>query len=1133
MRYIFTIILFLFISTISSRALNYKFKHLDTKDGLSDNTVTSMFQDQKGFLWIGTRDGLNKYDGYTFQVFRKKSYDPTSISGNIITAICEDNDGNIWVGTQADGLSVYNTKTEKFKRYTRLANDSTSIPGIIIWTIVKDKNGNMWFGTENGLAAYNPVSDNFRRFRLAKSNEIEAEGNVNGFIVLPDGKFLLGYAKYGLVEFDPANSKFNPIQDEINKLTGRQTINNFEIVYSSDGTIWAGSEKNGLLRYNKKKKTAKIYISDINKPNSIGSDRIVSIIEDSRKNIWIACESGGFKNNKSDPYSISLNSLIAIYEDKFNNVWFGGYGGGLNYINLNQMIFKEYNHIVDDPTSLASNIVTGFCEDANKNIWITHEGGGVARCNKGSNTFKSYPLPKGNNGDILNDIEFLGNKLWVVGWGSGLHAFDPENGQFTKVLLKDKDNNLLTKNIKGLCLDGNGNLWVATHSNQGVFVYNPKTDKTFYKDNPGVYNAELLGEAIWNSEPLVDSKERIWIASYTGLYLWDGKFHSFKHQENDTSSIINDYLVTIVEDSKHNIWVATNGGLDLIKETDTNYFFEHYSQRYGLPTRINAICEDKNGILWLSSNNQIVKFNPVTHKQKYLNIHNGLTINSFFEKSAFCSSTGELYFGTYDGLIVFNPDSIKDNPYIPAVFITDFQIFNRTPKIGAPGSPLKQSVAATDIITIKYDQSVISFGYVGLNFIGAEEIQYSYMLEGFDKEWVKAGTERKATYTNLDPGNYTFRVKAANNDGVWNENGATLKLTITPPWWKTIVAIVSFFLAFIGLFLGFYFYRVNQLNEQKEKLEKLVKERTAEIEQKNLVLHKQSNELMEVNVLIEERQQHIEEQNEILVEQTEKLNESNALLEERQQYIEEQADELSIANEKLIKLNATKDKFFSIIAHDLKNPFTSILGFCEILSLRYDKMDDIKKKHLLDVVYESSKNLYKLLENLLEWARSQTGSIKYEPENFDINELIENNITLTENLVQNKNLQIKYISNGSIRIFADKNMISTVIRNLITNAIKFTESGGISIEVFQDQYNTRVNIIDTGIGISEDKLLKIFDVMSSKSTSGTSGESGTGLGLIICKEFIEKHGGTISVISEAEKGSIFSFTIPNNNSGNH
>jgi signal transduction histidine kinase/ligand-binding sensor domain-containing protein len=1073
---------FLILTTIPSLGANFKFKKIDSNDGLSDNTISSIFQDHRGFLWIGTRDGLNKYDGYTFQVFRKQLYDTTSLSGNIITAINEDSNGNIWIGTQADGLSVYDTKKEKFARYKFLINDTNSIPGVTIWSIAKDKNGNMWFGTNNGLALYNPMTDNFTRFRFNNISGLETEGNVNGFAILPNGKFLLGYSKFGLVEFDPSNFTFKKIQDEINNLSGKEAINSLAIFYASDGTIWAGSEKNGLLRYNKEQKFAKTYHSDINNPNSLGSNKVVSIIEDSKKNIWIACESGGlnlynpqtddftiFRNNISDIHSISLNSLIVIYEDKFNNIWFGGYGGGLNFLNLSQMVLQEFYHITGDTKSLASNIVTGFCEDDKKNIWISHEGSGMSLYNRSSNTFKSYPLPDGNKGDIVNEIEYLNNKLWTVGWGSGLHVFDPEKGQYKKVALSNNYNNQVTNNIKGICKDNRGNLWIATHSNEGVFVYNPQTCKTFSKDNPGSFNEEFLRSAIWNSKPLVDKSERIWMASYIGLFLWDGKFHFFKHSEEDSNSVINDYLITIFEDSRQNIWLATNGGLDLVKKKDSLYSFEHYSQKYGLPSRINTICEDKNGILWLSSNNQIIRFNPITKKKKYLNLNNGLTVNSFIEKSGLYSSTGELFFGTYDGLIVFNPDSIKDNPFVTSVYITDFQIFNKTPKIGNPGSPFKQSVISTEEIKIKYNQSVISFNYVGINLLGTEEIRYAYKLEGFDNDWVQAGFEKKATYTNLDPGNYTFIVKAANSDGIWNETGASMKITITPPWWKTKIAIITFILLIVSSFLGIYYFRVNQLKKQKGLLEKLVKERTHEIE--------------------------------------------------------EQDEKLTIANGQLTILNATKDKFFSIIAHDLRNPFNNILGFTEILNNDETIISDEEKKLITKQLYLSASSTYNLLENLLEWSRSQSNRIIFKPQQVVFADIYQE---IAESLISNsKNVTFNYLPTKKIVLNVDINMFKTVLRNLISNAIKFSHINGvITVFVEDDDENVTITVSDNGTGIAKENLNNLFDFTRKFSSNGTAHEKGTGLGLIICKEFVEKHGGKIWVESEVGKGSDFIFSIP-------
>jgi signal transduction histidine kinase len=458
-----------------------------------------------------------------------------------------------------------------------------------------------------------------------------------------------------------------------------------------------------------------------------------------------------------------------------------------------------------------------------------------------------------------------------------------------------------------------------------------------------------------------------------------------------------------------------------------------------------------------------------------------------------------MIFGTSEGIIAFHPDSLKDDSKPPKIIFTDFLIYNKSAVIGEKDSPIKKHITFTDTVVLHYDQSVFSIFFSALNYVAPERNNFAYMLEGFEKKWNYVGEKRDATYTNLDPGEYTFKVKLSINSDMWSQKEAALKIIVLPPfymkWWFRSI----FVLVIIFLLLGIYYIRIAQIRKSNLLLKKLVNERTREIEEKNLILYKQ----------------------------TEELNKTNILLEERQQHILEQAEELAASNEKLRTLNATKDKFFSIIAHDLKNPFNAILGICEILSQRYHSTEDSKRKSLLDAVYESSKNLYKLLENLLQWARSQTGSITFEPEEFLINDLIDSNIILVESIASDKNLLIENMLGEKIKIVADVNMINTVLRNLITNAIKYTEIGKVSVEVLQDKETTMVSIVDTGIGISNDKIDKIFDIMSSKTTEGTRGEQGTGLGLIICKEFIEKHGGTISVISDRGKGSTFYFIIPN------
>ena len=387
----------------------------------------------------------------------------------------------------------------------------------------------------------------------------------------------------------------------------------------------------------------------------------------------------------------------------------------------------------------------------------------------------------------------------------------------------------------------------------------------------------------------------------------------------------------------------------------------------------------------------------------------------------------------------------------------------------------------------------------------SERCQYAYYLEGAESDFNYVGNKKIASYTNIDPGKYVFRVKASNHEGLWNETQASLVIIITPPFWQRAWFIILSSVLVISLLLGIYLSRINSLKKQQLNLERLVRQRTSEIEEKNKILMDQTAQLNEANTSLEERQQYIEEQSEEL---------------------RTQAEELSEKNKSLRTLNMTKDKFFSIIAHDLKNPFNAVLGFSELLSVKFHKISDEKKKKYIDIIFDSVTKIYKLLENLLQWARSQTDNIPFQPEEFLLDELIKVNLELCDSQIKEKNLVISRDYPSDIKVHADRNMINTVIRNLLTNAIKFTESGNINIRIYQSNHSVTFEIEDTGVGIPKLKVKKIFEIDKEKSTEGTKGESGTGLGLIICKEFIEKNRGKISVKSIENKGSIFTFILP-------
>jgi signal transduction histidine kinase len=421
---------------------------------------------------------------------------------------------------------------------------------------------------------------------------------------------------------------------------------------------------------------------------------------------------------------------------------------------------------------------------------------------------------------------------------------------------------------------------------------------------------------------------------------------------------------------------------------------------------------------------------------------------------------------------------MEDNRFIPPVYITDFMIFNKPVLYATPGAQFPKHISQEKEIRLNWRQSVFSFSFAAINYNHPKKSQYKYIMEGFETEWNNTDASRRyVTYTNLDPGTYYFKVKATNNDGIWNENETSLRIIILPPWWATwwfrsiVFSVIAFILAF------FFYSRMNRLKNQKIRLEEQVAKKTYELTQKQ----------------------------EMILQQDEDLKESN---------------------KKLTILNATKDKFFSIIAHDLKNPFNSILGFSELLIEDFKELTEDKKLEFIEAIHDSSRRIYVLLENLLEWASTQTGNIRFHPEVIDMEEVFETNYALIKNKFEEKGIRFNMELSGNTKVFADYNMISTVIRNLMGNAIKFTENGEIRAAIRPVDSHIEISISDSGSGIPHKVQERIFEIDHKKSTAGTRGEKGSGLGLLICKEFVLKNGGELFVKSEEGKGTTFTFTVP-------
>ena len=1053
--------MFLFYASavFSQGRKDLSFIHYATDQGLSSNEASCLVQDNLGFIWVGTGDGLNRFDGYTFKVYRKEFNDSTSLCDNFINTLFVDSKGNLWIGTQK-GLSYYNRDFDSFINYYPFDGDYTSQSNNVS-DIVEDIEGNIFVCLEHGIYKYSQTEGKFSKV-LGSKPEIKYLffDSDNQLWVLTDENIYL-YTS----DLEPLDTIVNP-----------EVKYPYNCIVEDKDKYWIASEGSGVFWYDKQTRTL---VDEFH--NDIYEDYVSTIYKDKENNIWVGTNSSlklyDRKNDifhyyyydENDNHSFSTSGITSIYQDKEGNYWVLTAQGGVSV----SLVRKQFINITSDPgrdLSLSKRVISSLLIDKDDRLWAGafRAGLDIINYNKRKVTHYEYnPLKSESLGahSVLMLFEDSQENIWVGTYRGGLQLFNEESGTFKTYKHNPVDEYSIAGNdVRAMVEDKDGNLWLA-NAGKGLDKFD-RQENRFYHFRQEKNNIENSLINDWLYALLYDSEGNLWIGSSFGLSMYNiekNTFTNYFNDPSDSSTLSNNYINCIFEDSKKQLWIGTHEGLNKFENTTKS--FTRYLQKHGLPNSvINGILEDDSGNLWISTNKGISKFNPDVETFRNYDIHDGMSSNEFSSGACSKNQQGMLFFASDNGIVSFYPDSIKNVLEPPSVFITGLKLFNKQVLVGEGDSPLKKNVIETKELNLHHSEaSVISFEFVSISYIQSERKQYAYKMDGFDSDWIYCGSKREVTYTNLDPGKYTFRVKACNHDNLWNEEGAVIHLTILPPWWKKRWFTISVILAIIGFLIGIFLIKTNSLQVQKNTLEKLVKERTQEIEDKN---------------------------------------------------------------KSLIAANATKDKMFSIIAHDLKNPFNSILGFSQLLDIRYDKLDDAKRKKFIKTISNSSEALYQLLENLLQWGRTQSGIIKFEPVEFSIFELVKNNIDLLDHLFTQKHIEVKVDVSEHIKVYADKNMISTVIRNLLSNVCKFTENGETHISAVQKDGFVQILVQDTGIGMTQEQQDALFDVEGSYSTTGTQGETGTGLGLIVSKEFIEKNNGYISVESEIDKGTTFTILLP-------
>jgi len=1101
------------------------FRNLTTNNGLSNGGILCFCQDHEGYIWIGTAEGLNRYDGIRFTIFKKDKNDTTSLSSNYINCIYEDKQCNLWVGTN-NGLLKFNRNLNNFERIPMIDSlDPLFDKTTSVTQIFEDSNNQLWVGSHRGIYQFNRENYRFSKC-FANSSSPNTYIDCNSICQDNEGNLWFSFLyseNVGVLKYDQKNNTLTHYntQDQAHKLKENKVS---RLMADDHNNIWIGYFSKGIDILDQNSKIIASYPAISNSVYSmtpspdgkilVGTDGAgIFIIDPETRNI-------SQQTASSTLSSLVSNNVRTINISRDGIIWIGTWGGGISMYDNRINRFKIFKQNKQDGSFLDGNPVTCFAEDANGNIWIATDGGGIHCFNPKTNTFKSYQNDSKNKASLTNNkVLFLSTDskggLWAGLWQGGLNYFKIERD---KLILKKKydlidDKNPTSNSIFNIYQTSDNRLFVGTFLT-GAYLFDPSSDKFI----PINFSSEKK-EYNTIREIFRDSYNNFWFSSEQyGLVMMNlesGKSTIFRHIENDSTSLNTGFVNVVFEDSKHRLWIGGDEcGLSLFNRATKT--FSNYTTEQGLPhNSVQGILEDNHGNLWISSMAGISKvtIDTINTANDHPNLKfrnytdkDGLQSRDFNRWAYLKSSTGEMFFGGSNGFNYFQPDSIKDNTEIPPVYLTDFQLFNKSVPIGKEGSPLSKHISQTKELVLRHNQTVLTFQFIALNYIFSEKNQYAYKLEGFDNEWNYVGSKNEATYTNLDPGKYILKVKASNNDGVWNEDGVSLLITILPPWWQTWWFRTMMVVLVLGLIYLYMFMKMRSYRRVQKQLSEQVKQRTLELEQ--------------ANTLLTEKNTHIEKQ-------AQELKLSNEDLQTRQLQIEKQAEELKTKNEQLDELNRSKDKLFSIIAHDLKNPFCIIMGLSSILMDKNIKTTPKEQEEILENIHSSTEKVFKLLDNLLVWSHSQLKRISIDPVSYNLtNQICEVGVQMEEMLAA-KNIQLIFEEEKDLTVFADKPMVETVLRNLISNAIKFSdENKSITIELTETDGKAVCSITDQGVGMSEKQVSDLFKIDKMMSTEGTKGEVGTGLGLNLCLDFLEKNGGSIWVKSFPGNGSTFYFSLP-------
>ncbi len=1063
----------------------YRFEHLNIEQGLSQSSINCMAQDEFGFMWFGTQDGLNKFDGYSFTVFKHEALDSNSISNSFIHSLFSDRMGFLWIGTDK-GLDQFDLRTGKIKHYPfagrvlSITGDSLFIwggtsgnglfkidrqtgkwssdqfqskrPGLLfnkdIKSLLSDTDGSLWIGTSAGLFRLLKSGDldtsiYSASFRLFHLNRIR----INQLITDHKGRLWMG-TENGLLQFDSENSRFTNTNLSV---SGPVSVN--ALVEDNLGSIWAVSD-DGLFIVSTNDGRCFQLKANPNYRNSLNSNFLSTIYQSSDKTMWIGSFNQGinkysphrhkflhFEHDAHDLQSISNNDVWAFCVDDDGNLWVGT-DKGLNRMNRNRdgaWLVRRFYNDPSNPQSMINDRIWSLMKDRRGNLWIGTDGG-VSMISKNQVSvsvprFKNYVHdPQLKDSPINNRITALREdrqgKIWI-GTSGGLSVLDPERETFTSFRHVPGDTASLSHNrILSIFEDHLGVVWIGT-SGGGLNRFNAETST----------------------------------------------FTAFKNDPLMEFSLSNDRVTAIFQDSTGILWIGTlGGGLNRLDVSEGK--FRHYTDKDGLANNaVYGIIQDKNKCLWISTNKGLSRFTLPEHNQTVLghghfrnySVTDGLQSSEFNSGSYYVDKEGRIYFGGINGFNMFEPETIEDNPNTPSLAFTIVRRIGENAETTGPLPP-------GDHIDLSHGDQGIFLEFTALDYTVSGLNRYAYRMIGFDKDWHYSGTKHDVTYTNLDPGEYVFVVKGSNHDQVWNEAGISIRITVHPPFWNSwwFRAILVFL--FLGILYATYRYRTRKIKRKNKELERLVAERTRNLEKANL--------------------------------------------------------DLQIANRRILQANEMKSRFLANMSHELRTPLNSIIGFSDLLIQGVLGPIPAEQQESIQAISSSSKNLLKLINDVLDISKIEAGKMVLKRSAVHLDELIHNASHMMVPLFEQKKQRFSLqLPDPSPVIPVDENKIKQVIVNILSNASKFTPiEGSIRISAQPISYNgskkdyVEIRISDNGKGIAPEELESIFEEF--RQSSDNSENQGTGLGLTLSKKIVELHGGKIWAESDGKSGSEFIVHLP-------